>query len=53
MSRISSVGPVGPWVDIDDIKTNDFLVNPPWNGADPRNDARILQVLRETGKLVP
>jgi len=53
ISSVSSLGPVGPWVGVEEIKPNDFLINPPRSGADPRLDARILQVLKDTGKLVP
>ena len=50
---LSSIPPVGPWLEVETIKTDDFVLQAPWTGADPRNDARILQVLKETGKLVP
>jgi hypothetical protein len=37
----------------DDITADGLVIQPPWTGTDPRNDARILEVLTETGKLVP
>jgi hypothetical protein len=50
---LSSIPPVGPWLEVETIKPDDFVLQAPWTGEDPRNDARILKVLKETGKLVP
>ena len=38
---------------VEDITSDGFVIQPPWTGTDPRNDARIVQALTETGKLVP
>jgi hypothetical protein len=37
----------------DDIKADEFVIQPPWTGTDPRNDTNILKVLTGAGKLVP
>lgn len=52
-ARFSSIGPLGPWLYVEDIASDGFVIQPPLTGADPRNDARIEQALTETGKLVP
>ena len=53
-SPISSIGPRGPWLNVEDITSDGFVIEPPWDGAtDPRSDTRIIQALTETGKLVP
>ena len=51
---VSSMMPVGPVIVVDDI-TNDIVpISAPKTGSDdPRFDPRIVQVLTETGKLVP
>jgi len=60
MSPISSVTPTGPYLYVDSVDTvaegitaDGFVIQAPWAGSDPRNDPRIIQVLTETGKLVP
>jgi hypothetical protein len=47
--------PSGPYLYAEDIKADGFVIKPrpPSYGADPRNDERIIQVLKEAGKLVP
>jgi hypothetical protein len=52
--RVSSMIPVGPVIVVDTI-TNDIVpISAPKTGSnDPRFDPRIVQVLTETGKLVP
>jgi len=52
-SRISSVGPLGPFVDVEDIADDTFTLKAPMHGSDPRNDDRIIKALSEGGKLVP
>ncbi len=52
-SIVSSIHPAGPYIMRDDITADGLVIQPPWTGTDPRNDARILEVLTETGKLVP
>jgi hypothetical protein len=52
-SVISSISPAGPNLMTDDITSDELVIQPPWRGTDPRNDPRILQVLTETGRLVP
>jgi hypothetical protein len=51
---VSSMMPVGPVIVVDNI-TNDIVpISAPKTGSDdPRFDPRIVQVLTETGKLVP
>jgi hypothetical protein len=46
--------PVGPVIVVDTITSDLVPISAPTNGApDPRFDPRIVQVLTETGKLVP
>jgi hypothetical protein len=52
-SRISSIGPVGPFVNVEDIASDDLTLRAPVRGTDLRNDARIIDALTATGKLVP
>ena len=50
---VSSMMPMGPVIVVDDI-TNDIVpISAPKTGNDPRFDPLIVQVLTETGKLVP
>jgi hypothetical protein len=44
----SSIAAVGPWLETESITEDGFVIQAPLAGADPRNDSRILQVLRET-----
>jgi hypothetical protein len=51
---ISAVMPVGPMIQIDKITDDRVIIAAPMNAAsDSRFDARIIQVLSESGKLVP
>lgn len=43
----------GPLIFMYRITSNAFDIEPPMNGADPRNDARIVKALTETGKFIP
>ena len=43
----------GPLIWMYRITSNAFDIEPPMNGADPRNDARIVKALTETGKFIP
>lgn len=52
-SQVSSIAPVGPYVSVEGITSDGFVIQPPLSGADLRNDARILKALTEAGKLVP
>jgi hypothetical protein len=52
-STLSSISPVGPFITTDDITADGWVIQASRTGADLRNDARILQVLGETGRLVP
>ncbi|MBN2574463.1 MAG: hypothetical protein JXP73_07845 [Deltaproteobacteria bacterium] len=53
LASLSSIGPSGPYADVEDITSDGFTLRAPWSGTDPRNDERILKALTETGKLVP
>lgn len=51
---ISSMSPVGPVIMVDEISSGQFQISPPMQGgSDPRFDSRIVQVLTETGRIVP
>jgi hypothetical protein len=51
---ISSMSSVGPVIMVDEISSGQFQISPPMQGgSDPRLDPRIVQVLTETGKIVP
>lgn len=51
---VSSMMPVGPVIVVDDITSDLVPISAPKKaGNDPRFDPRIVQVLTETGKLVP
>lgn len=52
-SQISSIGPTGPFVYVEDITADDLTLKAPLRGTDPRNDDRIIKALSERGKLVP
>jgi hypothetical protein len=52
-SGVSSLGPVGPFVYVEDITADSLTLKAPTRGSDPRNDDRILTALGERGKLVP
>jgi hypothetical protein len=52
--RVSSMIPVGPVIMVDAITSDLVPISAPKTGSDdPRFDPRIVQVLTETGKLVP
>jgi hypothetical protein len=51
--RVSSMIPVGPVIMVDDISSDLVPISAPKTGNDPRFDPRIVEVLTETGKLVP
>jgi hypothetical protein len=50
---VSSMMPVGPVIVVDDITDDLVPISAPKVGNDPRFDPRIVQVLTDTGKLVP
>jgi hypothetical protein len=50
---ISSMMPVGPTITIEDITSSQLTISPASSGSDPRFEARIVQVLTETGRLLP
>jgi hypothetical protein len=52
-ATVSEVRPTGPWLYVDSITADEFVIQAPAVGTDPRSDPRIIQVLTETGKLVP
>jgi hypothetical protein len=52
-SQISSIGPTGPFVYVEDISADDLFLRSPLSGSDPRSDERIIKALSERGKLVP
>jgi hypothetical protein len=56
MTAMSSMPGTGPMVTVEDIAADGFAIAPTRMSrpvADPRDDARILQVFQETGKLLP
>jgi hypothetical protein len=52
-ASLSSIGPIGPNANVEDITSDGFTLRVPSSGPDPRNDERIVKALTETGKLVP
>ncbi len=50
---VSSYLPSCPLVTVEQIQADGFTIEPPWDGADPRSDSRLLDALAEASRLVP
>lgn len=50
---LSSIPPIGPWAEVEEITSDEFVLHAPMTGSDLRNDERIIKALSERGKLVP